>query len=343
VERLDTNAECDALVPTNVPAPVTATGTPTGVGGCGGGLSEGTGHVAAIVGPGRGNTWQVFGPDGKKEQQFSLTSELWPQPEGWQGVQASTSSIPTVATLLSFFPDGSPRRSEQPQPGGISTRVVDVAPDPQGGSAMVLWGPTGAGSCAGELRRFDSVGAPTGSPAPVGCSVGGLGVSTGGEALVLEPVGGSGTTVRWIRPDGTAATNPGTDPGAVGGKLAPLLDGSIAVQLGGVWARRYAHLATTSETAPAWLTARGNQGFRFTRGNKGYAFFPPGGQSSSDCTQVVELLAPSGRRCVKLTFRRDGNACETGTIDQGWDGTVVEQTSANACGWRFWPGLLGGG
>jgi hypothetical protein len=51
-------------------------------------------------------------------------------------------------------------------------------------------------------------------------------------------------------------------------------------------------------------------------------------------------VAPSGRRCGTLTFRRDGNACVTGAIDQGWDGTVVQQASSGACGWRFWPRLL---
>jgi hypothetical protein len=320
----------------------TATG---GTGGCGRGLSEGTGHFAAIVQFGRATGWQVFGPDGHAEQKFSLTSDLWPQPQGWQGLQASTSGIPAFATLLSFFPDGTPRRSETPQPSAFSPRVVNAAPDPQGGSALVLWGPDGVGSCAGELRRFDATGAPSGTPAQTGCSVSAVGVSTAAEALVLDTPGPGGPLVRWIRTDGTPAVPPATDPsGFAGGQLFPLLDGSLVLQQGGaVYLRRYPHLSTTSENAPPWLSARTSQTFRFTRGNKGYAFFPPAGQNSSDCTQVVELVAPSGRRCVKLTFRRDGNACVTGSIDQGWDGTVAQQTSSGACGWRFWPGLLGGG
>lgn len=340
VQRLDQNAECDGLAPAAVPAPVTATAQSSAPGGCGRGLSEGTGHVAAIVGFGRGNTWQVFGPSGEAEQRFGLTSDLWPQAEGWQGVQASTSGVPATAALLAFFPDGSPRRSEQPQPGGFSARVVAVAPDPRGGSALVLWGPTGNGGCQGELRRFDAAGAPTGAPAPTGCNVGGLGVSNAGEALVLEFTPGGGTTVRWIRPDGTTAST-GTDPNGSGGPLVALLDGSLVVQQGSAFVRRYPHLSTTSEPAPAWLAARNGQTFRFTRGNRGYAFFPPG-QNSPDCTQAAELVAPSGRRCAKLGFRRDGNACVTGAIDQGWDGTVVQQASSGACGWRFWPRLLAG-
>lgn len=345
VERLDGNAECDALVPSSVPAPVTATASGSGPGGCGRGLSEGTGHVAAITAFGRGTQWQVFAPDGHAEQRFNITSDLWPQPEGWQGVQASSSGVPAFATLLSFFADGSPRRSEQPQPSGFSARVSAVAPDPLGGSALILWGPTGNGGCQGELRRFDATGAPAGAPAQVGCEIDGLGVSNAGEALVLESGAGSGggQTVRWLRADGTVAAPAAKDPNGLPGQLLPLLDGSLVVQQGAVFLRHYPRLATASGSPPAWLAARTNQTFRFTRGNKGYAFFPPPGQNSPDCTQVVELLAPSGRRCAKLTFRRDGNACVTGSIDQGWDGTVVQQTSSGACGWRFWPRLLAGG
>jgi hypothetical protein len=328
-------------MPSSVPAPVTATASASGAGGCGRGVSDGTGHVAAIVQLGRGNLWQAFGPDGKAEQQFGLTSDAWPQAEGWQGLQGANGG--TVFDVLTLFADGSPRRSETPQPTTYSPRVASGAQDPRGGSALVMWGPTGTGSCAGDVRRFDAAGAPAGPPAPVGCNTSTIGVSNAGEALVVEqPSFSDPPLLRWIRADGTVAAS-GTDRNYVPGQLLPLLDGSLVVQQGPASVRRYPHLATTSEPAPAWLSARVNQAFRFTRGNKGYAFFPASGQQRGDCTQVVELVAPSGRRCAKLTFRRDGNACVTGSIDQGWDGTVVQQTSSGACGWRWWPGLLAGG
>jgi hypothetical protein len=127
-----------------------------------------------------------------------------------------------------------------------------------------------------------------------------------------------------------------------GAPLQALLDGSLVAREATVFTRRYPRLGAASEPAPAWLQARAGQSFRFTMGNRGYAFFPLGGARSSDCTQVVEVVAPSGRRCAKLTFRRDGLECFTGAIDQGWDGTVVQQAGSGACTWRFWPGLLGG-
>jgi hypothetical protein len=43
-----------------------------------------------------------------------------------------------------------------------------------------------------------------------------------------------------------------------------------------------------------------------------------------------------------VTFRAsDAGPCTTGAIDQGWDGTVVQQASADACTYRWWPRMLG--
>jgi hypothetical protein len=44
-----------------------------------------------------------------------------------------------------------------------------------------------------------------------------------------------------------------------------------------------------------------------------------------------------------VTLREEGTGCTTGALDQGWDGTVVQQTAHGACGYRWWPRLLGGG
>jgi hypothetical protein len=233
-----------------------------------------------------------------------------------------------------------------PQASGFGPRIWSLAPVPLGGVALAWLGPTGPGTnatCVGEVRRYDASGAAVAGIGSTGCFIGALGVSTAGETLVLEPVVDATTTVRWLGADGTPAAAPSQDGVAAFGQLLPLLDGSLVLVQGNAFTRRYPHLAAASEPAPAWLAARTGQTFRFTRGNKGYAFFPPAGEHPSDCTQVVELVAPSGRRCVKLTFRRDGNACVTGSIDQGWDGTVVQQNDSGACGWRFWPRLLGGG
>ncbi len=250
-----------------------------------------------------------------------------------------------------FFADGSPRRTERPRPSAFEPRSWTFSPDPLGGSLLVQWGPTTATTttppqppCLGDARRFDATGAPAGEPGGVGCDVIGAGVSNAGEALVLEAVGADRTLLRWLRRDGTAARPPAEDsyqPFLNGAPLVALLDGSLVAREGVAFTRRYPRLATASEPAPAWLAARKEQSFRFTRGNKGYAFFLPSGQQPSDCAQVVELVAPNGRRCARLTFRQEAKTCFTGSIDQGWDGTVVQQLGSGACSWRAWPALLG--
>jgi hypothetical protein len=66
------------------------------------------------------------------------------------------------------------------------------------------------------------------------------------------------------------------------------------------------------------------------------------GTLSADCTQSIELLAPSGRLCGRIVLHEDGAGCTTGEVDQGWDGTVVQQSGHDACRYRWWPRLLAG-
>jgi hypothetical protein len=88
VERLDANAECDALVPSASRARSRrrSTGPPPAAGCPGHALTDGTGHVAAVIAFGRFQAqYQVFGNDGRAEQRFTLSSDAFPLPEGWQG------------------------------------------------------------------------------------------------------------------------------------------------------------------------------------------------------------------------------------------------------------------
>jgi hypothetical protein len=130
-------------------------------------------------------------------------------------------------------------------------------------------------------------------------------------------------------------------------RLAPLLDGSVVLQEAGQWTRRYAYQAT-SGGARARL-ARGAPGntLRFTRGNQGYALMPPSGLSVAAREQRVEIFAPSGRHCGTVVFHEGDAPCTTGSIDEAWDGTVVQQSARDGCSGatctcshRWWPGLL---
>jgi hypothetical protein len=206
-------------------------------------------------------------------------------------------------------------------------------------------------------HRFDGAGAPSW---PGGVVVGtddsasepfflGAGVSRRGDALVLAQDSAS-LDASWLDGGGhgVAAADRGerwepvVGPGLAHAlELVPLLDASLALRSDGTFRRAYPHLATTSAPLPAWLAARAAWTIRFTRGNAGYAAFPPPGLPSDDCTQRVEVLSPGGRLCGRVVLREEGRGCLTRAADQGWDGTVVQQSSADACRYRWWPGLLG--
>lgn len=346
VERLDDDAECDALVPARIPAPVSVHVDGPDLS-CGPGLSEGGGHVAVIVRKtGLDEEWQAFSPEGARERRFVAgPRSVAPQPDGWLVARSASPSAPYSMRVESLSGDGALRRTETPSPA-FEVGWWTFAEDPLGGALVALgrYSFDPAIGCGDGVWRYDAAGAPRGGPAGICASAGA--VSTLGEALLHE---GRDNRVflRWLRPDGTDARPPADAEsptiGAFGFFLAPLLDGSIAGRNYASWFRRYPHLAAAGEPAPPWLAARdGRTPYRFTRGNRGYAFFPYAGDASPDCRQIVDLLAPSGRLCVRLTFREDARDCSPRWIDQGWDGTVVQQSGRDPCAYRWWPGLLGG-
>jgi hypothetical protein len=102
----------------------------------------------------------------------------------------------------------------------------------------------------------------------------------------------------------------------------------------------YPRLATTSAALPDWLAARAASTLRATRGNAGYAALPPPGRAAADCAQRIELLSTSGRLCGRVVLREDATGCTSGVVEQGWDGTVVQQSGKDPCTHRVWPRLL---
>ena len=59
---------------------------------------------------------------------------------------------------------------------------------------------------------------------------------------------------------------------------------------------------------------------------------------------LVPLIAALGpiRGGTRITVREAGSACTVRSVEAGWDGTLVVQSAADACTFRWWPGLLGG-
>jgi hypothetical protein len=236
----------------------------------------------------------------------------------------------------------------------------ELAPDPAGGSLVV----TRMTSLGGnhwsrvDAHRFAASGDHADAavevvPSPSEPLFFGGGVSTSGDALVLAQHSAQ-LDVAWIArgasgPIAAATAERVEDSAAVVGAglthaldLLPLLDGGVAVRSDGTWRRRYDHLATVSGALPDWLAQRPDWSFRFTRGNRGHAAFPPPGRASADCTQSIDLVSPSGLLCGRVTLREEGSGCTTGVVDQGWDGTVVQQSGNDPCTYRWWPRLLAG-
>ena len=115
------------------------------------------------------------------------------------------------------------------------------------------------------------------------------------------------------------------------------------------WVRQFDSLATTGSAPPAWLTSRPDTKIHMARNGTAYAMLSLANMSESpDCAQRLEIVSASGKSCGTATFFVASGACRSGSLDVGYDGTVIQQlprekettdSSGKAtCTWRFWPG-----
>jgi hypothetical protein len=350
IERVDDHSECDGVLPTYVPAPIEVT-LQRPYGGCGGAFTDGTGHLAVGL-DSHGHappSHRLFAPDGRVNVEFG-PRVLVAQPDGWIGVDSATRRAPYGEVVVeALAPDGRERRRDTLRSEGAL--LVDgwrVLGDPAGG-ALLVWTAhaypvTTPPTCASAVVRYDARGERLSSVSGAACVVYVVGVSTRGEALIIGSDVGRATTVMWLARDGQTVAGPTTIALGDFRVLEPLLDGSFAVRTfrdGRV--ARIGHLGTTiDDTAPPWLAARAQQPFALLPDRRGYAVYPRTDAASPKCPAMIELLAPSGRRCGTVTVRDDGGACTTGPLNQGWDGTIVQKVRADECTYRWWPRLLGG-
>jgi hypothetical protein len=184
-----------------------------------------------------------------------------------------------------------------------------------------------------------------------------LGVDRAGNALVLSNPGS--LHAQWV--DHAGNVGPEFDLGVAMASgtafelyprigsglfvLASTFDGHTA------WAYQLDSLAPAATPAPDWLRSRPDTRMHMAHGGTAYAMLPVPAQG--DCTQHVEVLAPSGKSCGSAEFRLDAGSCRTNFIDVGYDGTVVQQLPLNtpgnscppgqlcrSCAWRWWPGFF---
>lgn len=363
LERIDASPECDGIVPSSAPPPVAARRTPPAGAICAGGVSDGTGHVAVAARDGSGASWQVFAADGTPLRAFSAWPAA-PEPDGWQGVRTSPGADRDrpVVEVVAFASDGSVRRATQVSldPGTYTAFRWSFGADPAGGSILLLRAVTLSGNHWHLLtaQRFDAGGAPAfASPArvdfgsdPSAPMFMAAGVSTSGGALAAWQ-SSAFLPAAWIGLAGDVGASGGeTTAGALGQvsfaphdlALVALLDGGLALRLDGTFRRAYPPGETATRALPEWLASRADWSFRFARGGRAYAVFPPAGRPSADCTQSLDLVSRGGRLCGRVTLREGGTGCTTGAVDLGWDGTVVQQSGRDRCAYRWWSRLLAG-
>jgi hypothetical protein len=363
LERIDDVGDCAGLVPERVPEPVVVRRDAAGAS-CAGGISDGSGAVAlAAVREGGVATWQAYGADGTPRAAFEAEPTIVPDASGWHAIVVTpgAADVEPRAEHVLFGSDGraGARATVTPDPAQASYFRWRLSPDPRGGALVVVRSTNRFGNhwSAVTAHRFDAAGRAR-WPGGVAVSTDdsalepmflGGGVSTGGDALVLAQ-DSAFLDASWLDGDGhgVAASDRGERSDDVVGPgvdhaidVLSLLDGALAVRSDGAFRRTYGARAIASAPLPTWLAERASWSFRFTRGNAGYAVLPPAGRPSADCTQRIDLVSPSGRLCGRVALREEGGACTTGIVDQGWDGTVVQQSARDACTYRWWPGLLG--
>ncbi len=106
----------------------------------------------------------------------------------------------------------------------------------------------------------------------------------------------------------------------------PLLDGTLAVRINGVWAVLKEYDATLGP-APAWLASHPGHDFTIVRGERSYAVMQSGRNS-------MDLVSKQGSSCGTVTFPGVGG------VTSGADGTVIGASGAGGCTKKWWSGLL---
>ncbi|MGC4001028.1 MAG: hypothetical protein QM767_27625 [Anaeromyxobacter sp.] len=362
VQTLSTAAACSGLVPSGaLPAQARASVDVTPESTCAGGAGDGTGHVALgrkLTDPATGRTdftWSARDATGALAHTFDADglSTLLPQASGWHGLAVEASGVNHKVIRA----DGTTARTALVAPP--NPLWASLGPDPRGGSVAVA-SQYGGTTWSVTLETFAADGTVGLGPQTVASGTGFGGypaigaVARGGSTLVLWEVSPGQRWGRWYAPSGTAG--PAFLDGAFDetafppdAQLVPLLDGTLALRDHGHWTRSYTPGVAGGGTPPGWLAGRPNTLLRFTRGNRGYAFFPAAlTVEAPRCEEAVELLAPDGTACGRVTFRESSLGCATGALDQAWDGTVVRQSAREACAGgsctcshQWWPRLLG--
>lgn len=327
-------------------------------------------YAAGYVGYGT-YRWYVQSPSGSPRNTFvsGPTPELWPQANGFQmvglvcgggssgiGYEAYDGMGQSLATV--GFGNYS----------GCDGAELSDAPDPAGGT-VVAWMPTASGEMNDlhrelKVQRFDGTAHARFAAVSVASWLQGsteqlavvVGTDVLGRTLVLwngDAFFGAGSTAgRWLDANGAPLTPvfhaqvPSLGAAADSKVLTPLIGGGLVLQLNGTWTHGFASGSAEAGAPPSWMAHRTGR-LEIVRGGKAYALLPPM-PSAPVCSQQVEVLAPDGSSCGKLTFDTPAGACVTAPLVLGADGSILQQQALahpsengmNGCTEKWWPHIL---
>jgi len=353
---------CD-WVPADAGAPVDfqlETGThsePTDV------LEDGEGGFAVEVWNYSGN-WRdeftTYAPDGSEVvTTMSDRRATFAQPHGFSGVSAFGSNIELFSSLGG-------EASWRWAGGSANCARLSAAWDPNGGTALA-WVAQWSLSNRAELEfaSFDQAGGQRAAELIIAEGAGEgldpvlLGTTIAGNSLALygKPFAADMIKGRWITRTGApgepfaldiSARLPEDYDATAGNKnvLAPLLDGSLALRIGGTWVGTIESGRAELEPAPDWLANASNEELAIVAGGRGYAIFSPD-IGAGVCRQPIKLVDKSGIACRTLEVATSTSACGPGTLSVGKAGTVFAllPPEGRSSGYiqttvRRWPGLL---
>ena len=351
--------ECAGIAATDPGAPVvfrTAVGRPESSY-CLPGTSNGAGFLAlhtSNVDTQSERFWFVRSDGAPSRSWDGLIPQMFYELDGFFAVDVTNRSSGVGYKLLRFARDGELLETVESGSQGVGVG----GNDPLGGIFV-----NHARAADGDLSSYDDAGRLRFRvPVPTMSS---FVVDRLGNALVLSAHGADNhkLTGQWIDHEGKA----GPELQALDGLpdswwlgLYPRVGGGIFVHVttttnGGAdvvkreWVRQFDSLATTGSPPPAWLASRPDTKIHMARSGSAYAMLSlPNMKETPDCAQRLEIVSASGKSCGTATFFVARGACQSGSLDVGYDGTVIQQlpremettdSSGNAtCTWRFWPG-----
>lgn len=228
------------------------------------------------------------------------------------------------------------------------------ANDPTGGMVIDNRGSIEAHDPRGTLRWTVSI-------ADITQRLYALGVDRAGQVILLFDGAGrfaaNSVAGLWISHEGQRGTifsaidRKFTDTWLV---IAPRVKSGVFVQerspLGGNWVRQIDSLATSGSAPPSWLVQRGGWVVHFAHNGTAYAMTPTGDVGSSEGpTCQLDVISAGGKTCSTITFDDPSGTCESGNLEVGYDGTLVQLLGTSstsgcrrdcACTWRWWSGYL---